>query len=32
VGDDGIDRAADPATRTNVQPAEDSRAPVEYMG
>jgi len=32
VADDGIDRAADPAARTNVQSAEDPGAPAEYMG
>jgi hypothetical protein len=32
VADDGIDRAVDPAARTNVQSAEDPGAVVEFMG
>ena len=32
VGDDGIDRAADPVARTNVQSAADPLRPAEYLG
>ena len=31
AADDGIDRAERPATRTNVQSAEDPRRPAEYL-